>query len=128
MRIVYVSDERYPSTHTDTQQVMMTLDALAGAGADVHFVIPAFLKGPHASSQVEDARTYYGTRNAFPIHPIDLFERPLHLSRSRFFNPGVTLFSFTNTTTATTTHLLLLHTHSFPPATTTLPFLGLLVA
>jgi glycosyltransferase involved in cell wall biosynthesis len=71
MRIVYVSDERYPSTHTDTQQVMMTLDALAGAGADVHFVIPAFSEGPHAAAQVADARDYYGTKNPFPILPID---------------------------------------------------------
>jgi len=70
MRIVYVSDERYPSTHTDTQQVMMTLDALSGAGADVHFVIPAFSEGPHAGDQVGALQEYYGLRNTFPIHPI----------------------------------------------------------
>jgi glycosyltransferase involved in cell wall biosynthesis len=39
-RIGYISDERFPSRWTDTQQIMKTAAALAAEGADVEVILP----------------------------------------------------------------------------------------
>jgi glycosyltransferase involved in cell wall biosynthesis len=39
-RIGYISDERFPSRWTDTQQIMKTASALAAEGADVEVILP----------------------------------------------------------------------------------------
>ncbi len=40
LRIAYVTDERYPSPHTDCQQVIKTVDALGSLGCEVHLIQP----------------------------------------------------------------------------------------
>lgn len=59
MRLVYVSDERFPSTHTDTQQMALTMDAMADSGIDVTLIAPKLLKGPYAADQRAAMQRYY---------------------------------------------------------------------
>ena len=40
LKIAYVTDERYPSFHTDCQQVIKTADALGAVGCEVHLIQP----------------------------------------------------------------------------------------
>lgn len=82
MRIVYVSDERYPSTHTDTQQVAMTVDALTKVGANVSLMVPAMRRSSGVrpgsddkrrldwTSQSDAIRSYYGVSSDFRLIPL----------------------------------------------------------
>ena len=49
LRLAYVFDERFPTSETDAEQVVRTVDALARAGADVELVVPRPLWGPAPS-------------------------------------------------------------------------------
>jgi glycosyltransferase involved in cell wall biosynthesis len=40
LRVAYVSDERFPSAHTDCQQVVKTADALGAEGCAVDLIVP----------------------------------------------------------------------------------------
>lgn len=40
LKIAYITDERYPSPHTDCQQVVKTMDALGALGCEVHLIEP----------------------------------------------------------------------------------------
>jgi len=40
LRIAHITDERYPSPHTDCQQVIKTADALGAVGCEVHLIQP----------------------------------------------------------------------------------------
>jgi glycosyltransferase involved in cell wall biosynthesis len=68
MRIVYVSDERFPYTGTDTQQVAMTVQALVRAGVSATLMPPAMRTREGDPSQAEAIHAYYGT--AFPVVPV----------------------------------------------------------
>ncbi|MEZ4441918.1 MAG: glycosyltransferase family 4 protein [Polyangiaceae bacterium] len=57
MRIAYLSDERFPSTHTDTQQVALTLDALHAQGAEVELIAPTM---PGLVDQDQAMQHFYG--------------------------------------------------------------------
>lgn len=67
MHLCYVSDERFPSTHTDTQQMAMTMDALAGLGVRVELVAPRLTRGPHAEDQISALRRYYEVDDGFEV-------------------------------------------------------------
>lgn len=72
VRIAYISDERFPSAHTDTQQVMKTLDALGGQGAEVDFIQPRMAQ--HIFKSKEDRKKeichYYNIEGRFEIDDI----------------------------------------------------------
>jgi len=70
MRICYVTDERYPSGGTDTQQVTMTIDALGQNGVDVVLVIPAFPKTEHPDGQKAAIENYYGVDGTFNVESV----------------------------------------------------------
>jgi glycosyltransferase involved in cell wall biosynthesis len=63
MHLCYLSDERFPSTHTDTQQMVLTMDALARDGVDVELVAPRM---PMANQEAE-LRAYYGVGDSFGV-------------------------------------------------------------
>ena len=44
LRIAYISDERFPSIHTDTQQVVKTIDALGRSGVHVDLIQPRMMR------------------------------------------------------------------------------------
>ena len=44
LRIAHITDERYPSIHTDCQQVIKTADALGKEGCHVDLIMPRMLK------------------------------------------------------------------------------------
>jgi glycosyltransferase involved in cell wall biosynthesis len=69
-RICYVSDERFPSRWTDTQQIVKTATALANSGADVDLVVPRrFGKTVFSSAAVRRAELagYYGISPGFRL-------------------------------------------------------------
>jgi len=68
MRIVYISDERFPFTGTDTQQVAMTVQALVQTGTSVTLMPPAMPEHKEKRAQANAIHAYYGT--AFPVVPI----------------------------------------------------------
>ena len=49
LRIAYISDERFPSIHTDTQQVVKTIDALGRSGVHVDLIQPRMMRHLTAS-------------------------------------------------------------------------------
>lgn len=67
MHLCYVSDERFPSTHTDTQQMAMTMDALGRLGVEVALVAPRLVRGPFAEDQEAALRRYYEVGGAFDV-------------------------------------------------------------
>ena len=67
MHLCYVSDERFPSTHTDTQQMAMTMDALGRLGVEVTLVAPRLVTGPHQWDQVDALRRHYEVDGAFDV-------------------------------------------------------------
>ena len=80
MHLCYVSDERFPSTHTDTQQMAMTMDALGRLGVEVTLVAPRLTTGPHAQDQVDALRGYYevgGTFDVALVETVDPEQREL---------------------------------------------------
>jgi glycosyltransferase involved in cell wall biosynthesis len=77
MRICYVTDERYPSGETDTQQVTMTINALAHEGVDMTLVVPAFPTADHPEGQEAALRSYYGVDGPFEVCPV----RTVHPAR-----------------------------------------------
>lgn len=72
MRIAYVTDERYPSPHTDCQQVIKTADALAGEGHDVDLIVPRMAR--HLRLSTEDVKQeighYYNVDGRFRLQPL----------------------------------------------------------
>jgi len=77
MRICYVTDERYPSGETDTQQVTMTIDALGQNGVDVVLVVPAFPQKEHPEGQKAAIESYYGVDGTFDVETV----RSVHPNR-----------------------------------------------
>jgi glycosyltransferase involved in cell wall biosynthesis len=72
-RICYVSDERFPSRWTDTQQIVKTATALADDGARVDLVLPrCFGRSFFASAAVRRAELgrYYGVDPRFELTQI----------------------------------------------------------
>ena len=51
LKIGYITDERFPSVHTDTQQMIKTADALGGAT-----LVPAGGPASRAMFEVDDGR------------------------------------------------------------------------
>lgn len=108
MHIVYVSDERYPSTHTDTQQVAMTVDALAQAGAEVTLMVPGMRRLPRVSrsadksganespTQLTAVMEYYGVSSKFSLVSVSSVNpelrtivKPLHAIVSQLKLSGI---------------------------------------
>ncbi|MES1166005.1 MAG: glycosyltransferase family 4 protein [Verrucomicrobiota bacterium] len=72
-RICYVSDERFPSRWTDTQQIVKTATALSDEGANVDLVLPrrfsrTFFAGPAARRQ--EVTSAYGVTPLFELTQI----------------------------------------------------------
>ena len=86
MHICYVSDERFPSTHTDTQQVAMTIDALSHQGAKIDLVAPRYTKGEYSEDQEGALRTYYGVGDGFDVHFVKTVD-PERRSWVKTFHP-----------------------------------------
>ncbi|MBN2714590.1 MAG: glycosyltransferase family 4 protein [Deltaproteobacteria bacterium] len=72
LKIAYISDERFPSVHTDTQQVMKTIDALGRAGVEVDFVQPRMWKhiGKSLAERKAEICRYYNVEGHFNIRDI----------------------------------------------------------
>lgn len=72
MRIGYITDERYPSVHTDTQQVVKTADALGREGALVDLIPPRMarhlLKG--AAARKEEICRHFNVEGRFEIRDL----------------------------------------------------------
>ena len=84
LRLGYIYTRPVPSRETDTQQVMSTVDALGGAGADVELVLPGSYRRLLASRAAYDAevRDFYGVRRPFRLVPLWTFEPgPIQLER-----------------------------------------------
>jgi glycosyltransferase involved in cell wall biosynthesis len=71
-RIGYISDERFPSRWTDTQQIMKTAAAMAAEGADVEVIIPRTARLFFASAPARRAalEQYYGIDARFSLTQI----------------------------------------------------------
>ena len=72
LRICYISDERYPSRWTDTQQVMKTATALAREPVTVDLVLPRMWRTLWADSRARRGvlERYYGVEPAFELTQI----------------------------------------------------------
>jgi len=72
MKIAYISDERYPSVHTDTQQVMKTIDALGGQNVQVDFIQPRMARHMLRSrdERKEEICRFYNVTGRFEIRDI----------------------------------------------------------
>lgn len=76
VRICYISDERFPSRWTDTQQIVKTATALADAGADVELVVPRRFGKTFFSSAAtrrEELTRYYGVNPKFALRQVVTF-------------------------------------------------------
>ncbi|MBN2530088.1 MAG: glycosyltransferase family 4 protein [Deltaproteobacteria bacterium] len=75
LKIAYISDERFPSVHTDTQQVMKTMDALGKAGVQVDFIQPRMWKhlSKSAAERKQNICDYYNVDGHFQIRDILLW-------------------------------------------------------
>jgi len=87
LRIAYISTRPVPTRDTDTQQFVSTVDALAGAGADVDLIVPVpretLARG--AAAHLAEIRAFYDVHRPFglvPLHTVNpgplQLERPLH--------------------------------------------------
>lgn len=75
-KICYISDERFPSRWTDTQQIVKTATALGADGARVDLVLPRrfgpnFFRG--ASVRRAELQHYYGVEPSFRLVQIPTF-------------------------------------------------------
>jgi starch synthase len=72
LRVCYVSDERFPSRWTDTQQIMKTASALAREEVDVEVVLPRMWDVLLAGGPARRARLekYYGIDAGFDLTQI----------------------------------------------------------
>ncbi len=72
LKIAYISDERFPSIHTDTQQVMKTIDALGRAGSHVDLIQPRKWQhwGKSNDARMRDICEYYNIEGHFQIRDI----------------------------------------------------------
>jgi glycosyltransferase involved in cell wall biosynthesis len=72
LRICYISDERYPSRWTDTQQVMKTATALAREPVTVDLVLPRVWNTLWANNRARRGvlEGYYGVEAAFELTQI----------------------------------------------------------
>ncbi|MBN2340693.1 MAG: glycosyltransferase [Deltaproteobacteria bacterium] len=75
LKIAYISDERFPSVHTDTQQVMKTIDALGRQGAIVDFIQPRMARHVTlpAAARKRQICEYYNVEGNFNIKDILLW-------------------------------------------------------
>jgi len=75
LKIGYITDERYPSVHTDTQQVIKTADALGALGCQVDLIQPRMAKHLFVSRErrKEDICRYFNVRGHFDIRDILLW-------------------------------------------------------
>jgi glycosyltransferase involved in cell wall biosynthesis len=73
-RIGYISDERFPSRWTDTQQIMKTASAMAAEGADVEVILPRLASAWLASAAARRAtlEQHYGIEARFDLTQIPL--------------------------------------------------------
>ena len=71
-RVGIISDERYPSAFTDTQQVMKNATALARAGLDVELLIPRPLhrRGWSAARAHAELAAHYSLRGPVPVREV----------------------------------------------------------
>ena len=84
LRIGYIYTRPVPSRETDTQQVLSTVDALGGAGAEVELVLPGSYRRLLGSRAAYDAevRDFYGLRHPFRLAPLWTVEpSPIQLER-----------------------------------------------
>ncbi len=86
-KIAYISDERFPSPHTDVQQVVKTIDALGGLGATVHLIQPRLAKHLFVSKEQRKARIcdYFNVEGRFELHDILLWPAS-NLRVEKFFH------------------------------------------
>ncbi len=75
LKIAYISDERFPSLHTDVQQVVKTIDALGGLGATVHLIQPRLARHLFVSKEQRKARIcdYFNVEGRFELRDILLW-------------------------------------------------------
>jgi glycosyltransferase involved in cell wall biosynthesis len=75
LRIAYITDERFPSVHTDCQQMVKTADALAGRGCEVDFVAPRMARHLFVSraARLRRIASYYNVEGRFALRDILLW-------------------------------------------------------
>ncbi|HUT77226.1 MAG TPA: glycosyltransferase family 4 protein [Polyangia bacterium] len=72
MKIGYITDERYPSVHTDTQQVVKTAEALGQEGASVDLIPPRMARHlfKPAAARKEEICRHFNVEGRFEIRDI----------------------------------------------------------
>jgi glycosyltransferase involved in cell wall biosynthesis len=75
LRIAYITDERFPSVHTDSQQMVKTADALGGCGCAVDFVAPRMARHLLISREKRHRAiaSYYNVEGRFSLRDILLW-------------------------------------------------------
>ena len=75
LRIAYITDERFPSVHTDCQQIVKTADALAGRGCAVDFIAPRMARHLFMSRQerLRAIASYYNVEGRFTLRDLLLW-------------------------------------------------------
>ena len=72
LKIAYITDERYPSVHTDTQQVIKTAQGLGKQGCEVDLILPKMARHVLLGRGGVKRRIcdYYNVRGDFEVRPI----------------------------------------------------------
>ncbi len=75
LKIGYITDERYPSVHTDTQQVIKTADALGASGCTVELIQPRMAKHlfMNRERRKQEICRYFNVAGQFEIRDILLW-------------------------------------------------------
>lgn len=69
-KIAYISDQKFPRTSTDTEQIISMISALGMVGYDVTLVSPAN-SIPHRAPSPEKIADYYSVDNNFDAHYVN---------------------------------------------------------
>lgn len=75
LKIAYISDERFPSFHTDTQQVIKNIDALGRLGMEVDLIQPRLWSHlrKNVSTRKKEICHYYNVEGCFNLKDILLW-------------------------------------------------------
>ncbi len=87
--IAYISDQHYPVAKADSEQVINTVAALAGAGLDIRLVIPGDWRNRNLTPAARKQRLvdFYHVHNGFRVE--ELFHLPLSRLRAEKYSHGV---------------------------------------
>jgi glycosyltransferase involved in cell wall biosynthesis len=75
LRIAYITDERFPSVHTDCQQIVKTADALARLGCAVDLIAPRMARHLFLSrsERLRKITSYYNVEGRFTLRDLLLW-------------------------------------------------------